>query len=269
MTGMILCAGRGERFKPYTELLPKPALPFLGAPLISYPYHYLKMCSDLHKIVINTHHLAYEMKKQAEKIIKDKTLLFSEEKDLLLTGGGVVKMASLVFEKKDFLVLNGDSVFLHPNVNFLNTVLEVHRSSQAQATLVITSQPYDKNTSFSPVWYEASTKKISLKKKKGFSPALYIGVMALSYSLIKKMPSRKPFHIFQEDFFNEESTKAFYDPQVLWFEIGDLKSYLRSSVSVSQILKQSPYLLKNFLFQDVFSFSHFKEEDFKSLLPQN
>ena len=52
MKAMILAAGRGERMRPLTDLLPKPLLPVAGKPLIQYHLEALRN-AGLQHIVIN------------------------------------------------------------------------------------------------------------------------------------------------------------------------------------------------------------------------
>ncbi len=52
MKAMILAAGRGERMRPLTDLLPKPLLAVAGKPLIQYHLEALAV-AGLHDIVIN------------------------------------------------------------------------------------------------------------------------------------------------------------------------------------------------------------------------
>ena len=42
MKAMVLCAGLGTRLRPLTERWPKPAMPFLGQPLLRYHLAVLK-----------------------------------------------------------------------------------------------------------------------------------------------------------------------------------------------------------------------------------
>ncbi|NPA96540.1 MAG: NTP transferase domain-containing protein [Crenarchaeota archaeon] len=49
---MVLAAGKGERLKPFTETRPKPLIPILDRPLISYPLELLKRINVSHSIIV-------------------------------------------------------------------------------------------------------------------------------------------------------------------------------------------------------------------------
>jgi len=57
MIAMVLAAGRGERMRPLTHFLPKPAIPVLGRPMIE---QVLRQLADLgvRDVVMNLHHQA-------------------------------------------------------------------------------------------------------------------------------------------------------------------------------------------------------------------
>ena len=56
MRGMVLAAGRGERMRPLTYRLAKPAIPVLNRPLLSYGLRLLRQAGVRHAAV-NAHHL--------------------------------------------------------------------------------------------------------------------------------------------------------------------------------------------------------------------
>ena len=56
MKAMLLSAGYGNRFKPHTNKVAKPAIPFLNIPMLGYPIYYLEQIG-IEKLAINTHYL--------------------------------------------------------------------------------------------------------------------------------------------------------------------------------------------------------------------
>ncbi|MEK6556075.1 MAG: sugar phosphate nucleotidyltransferase, partial [Bdellovibrionota bacterium] len=56
MKAMILTAGLGTRFRPHTDKLAKPALPFLNIPLMGYSLFHLESLG-IKDLVLNLHHL--------------------------------------------------------------------------------------------------------------------------------------------------------------------------------------------------------------------
>ena len=107
MKAMILAAGFGKRLGHLTQSTPKPLIKVKGQPLIKYHLSKL-LAADYSQIVINTHYLSDEIINYVEnEFNSDPRIIFSIEKEILGTGGGI-KKALHHFGNDDFLVLNSD-----------------------------------------------------------------------------------------------------------------------------------------------------------------
>src|SRR3989304_5998604 len=136
MKAMILAAGLGPRLRPLTNNLPKPLLPLADRPLIHYNLLLLKKYG-ITEVMINLHYHADKMK----KVLGDGSDLgvrisYSEEPEILGTGGGVKKV-SRFFGNRPFLLMNGDILV---DVN-LDKVVEYHLKKKATATMVLRQDP--------------------------------------------------------------------------------------------------------------------------------
>lgn len=107
MKAMILAAGFGKRLGHLTQSTPKPLIKVKGQPLIKYHLSKL-LAADYSQIVINTHYLSDEIINYVKnEFNNDPRIIFSIEKEILGTGGGI-KKALNYFGNDDFLVLNSD-----------------------------------------------------------------------------------------------------------------------------------------------------------------
>jgi len=110
MKAMILAAGRGERMRPLTDVLPKPMLTVSGMPLIEY--HIRKLAKvGIKDIVIN---LAW-LGEKIENYLGDGkefnvNISYSWEREgALETAGGIINaLPYLTHNDEPFLVVNGD-----------------------------------------------------------------------------------------------------------------------------------------------------------------
>ena len=106
---MILAAGFGKRMLPLTAKTPKPLIKIGPKNLLERSIELL-INIGINELVINTHHLSYEI----GNFLKNKNYGISinavKEGELLDTGGGILN-ATKKFENNPFFVLNPDTIW--------------------------------------------------------------------------------------------------------------------------------------------------------------
>ena len=107
MKAMILAAGRGERMRPLTDVLPKPLLTVAGKPLIVY--HLEKLSAlGIQEVVINIAYLGDKIRHAlGDGSQWGVSIVYSEEPEPLETAGALVHALPLLGEAP-FLLINGD-----------------------------------------------------------------------------------------------------------------------------------------------------------------
>ena len=108
MKAMILAAGRGERMRPLTDLLPKPLLAAGGKPLIVH--HIEKLAAaGVTQLVINHAWLGHKLVAAlGDGSALGVSIHWSAEESALETAGGIVQALPLL-GYEPFLVINGDT----------------------------------------------------------------------------------------------------------------------------------------------------------------
>ncbi|WP_421284871.1 N-acetylmuramate alpha-1-phosphate uridylyltransferase MurU [Aeromonas veronii] len=108
MKAMILAAGRGERMRPLTDLLPKPLLAVGGKPLIVHHIEKLKAVG-VTELVINHAWLGHKLVESlGDGSALGVAIHWSAEESALETAGGIVQALPLL-GAAPFLVINGDT----------------------------------------------------------------------------------------------------------------------------------------------------------------
>ncbi len=100
----ILAAGKGTRMKPLTDQKPKPLIEYRGRPILDHALEKLDKFG-VQQVVINLHYLGDMIKTHLEDR-KSPEIIFSEEDELLETGGGIKK--AIGYFNEPFFVLSGD-----------------------------------------------------------------------------------------------------------------------------------------------------------------
>ncbi len=137
MRAMILAAGLGTRMQPLSDLRPKPILPVLGIPLLAWPLAWLAR-HGIREVVLNVHHLPYATRAAAEAWAPPGlSVHFSEEPDLLDTGGGIRRAAGFLRESDPSVVIAGDMIC---DLDLSSLVLQ-HRARRDRLTLALREDP--------------------------------------------------------------------------------------------------------------------------------
>jgi mannose-1-phosphate guanylyltransferase len=177
---MLLSAGRGLRFRPVTERIPKPLIPFLNVPLIDVHIAALA-AARVPEIGVNLHHLG----DQVESHLRDRAanspkLRFFREPVLLGTAGALANAADFL-SSGDFLVVNSDAAIAP---DFRSLIARHRESGRAATLLVVENRDPDRYTPL-----EAEGDRITGFGGRPRRPLLFTGVSVLSPRLLPAIPA--------------------------------------------------------------------------------
>jgi mannose-1-phosphate guanylyltransferase len=179
MRAILLCAGKGIRFRPVTDALPKPLLPFLNVALARAHLRRLHQ-AGFGEVAVNLHHLPDEIQRDLSQQPADlPKLTFFHEPEILGTAGAL-RNAAAFLDGDDFLVVNADAAI---TPDFAGLIAR-HRDSRRAATLLVTEnrQP----DLYTPLQSEGD--RITGFGIHGPRPLLYTGVCVLSSRLLRRIP---------------------------------------------------------------------------------
>lgn len=132
MRAMILAAGYGTRLWPLTIDRAKPAIPFMGRPLVGYVAEYLARYG-FREVVVNLHHRPESVRAALGDGTRFGVQLHYVEEPVILGTGGALDNARAQLEGDAFVVINGK---LATDID-LREALATHRRTGALATLIL------------------------------------------------------------------------------------------------------------------------------------
>ncbi|MBK6381432.1 MAG: NTP transferase domain-containing protein [Chitinophagaceae bacterium] len=137
MRAMIFSAGLGTRFKPWTDQHPKALAPVNGKSLLQRNIEYLQKYG-ITDVVVNVHHFGDQIKEAIKKNNGwgSNVIVSDETKQVLETGGGLLKARGLLESSEPFVTLNVDIL---TDLN-LNKLFEFHTKRQPLISFGVTSR---------------------------------------------------------------------------------------------------------------------------------
>jgi NDP-sugar pyrophosphorylase family protein len=148
MKAMILAAGFGTRLFPLTIDRTKPAIPFLGKPLVGYVAEYIARFG-FKDVVVNLHHQPGSVKKAlGDGSAFGVKIHYTYEQPKILGTAGALDNARHLLEDDTFLIVNGKII---TDID-IDSALRTHKKSGALATMVL--KPNTKREKFSEVFVE-------------------------------------------------------------------------------------------------------------------
>jgi len=242
MKAMILAAGFGTRLFPLTIDRTKPAIPFLGKPLVGYVAEYVARFG-FKDIVVNLHHQPESVKEALGNGAQfGVEIQYTVESPDILGTGGALDNARTLLEDDTFLVINGKII---TDID-ISAALETHRRSGALATMVL--KPNANREKFTIVETEND-----LIKGFGNFPDLYTVEQLATHDSPPPTPLMfTGIHIMEPRVFDyiprgvySDSVPIFYRPAVErgeriaahvtdgnWFELSTIPRYLDISLAM-------------------------------------
>lgn len=182
---MVLAAGFGTRLWPLTLDRAKPAVPFLGKPLVTSCVEQL-FEHGADRVVVNTHHKPESIRRALSDF--GSRVRFSHEDLILGTAGGLAHALANGHLNPDLptLIVNG-KLFL--DLDF-SKILQGHVRSGAKVTMVLRTNK--EREEFREVLFEKN-RVIGFeagRTPKSARPLLFTGVHVIEPSVLKKIPHR-------------------------------------------------------------------------------
>lgn len=242
MNVMLLAAGEGTRLRPFTNILPKPAVPFLTVPLAAHALGFLRGVK-VRNLVVNTFHLPHKIHELFHTLPHGaQSLHFSDEHgEILGSGGGLGKARALFVGGGDFIMMNADEVILPKDSDVLQNAIQAHKASGALATLLVIDHP-GVGTQFGGVWANPNN-RIQGFGKTSFPTSTkawhFVGVQILSEKIFEYIAPTGSSNILYDAVtagIAKGETVQVFPFEGSWFETGNIKDFLEASKQCIQFL---------------------------------
>ncbi|HKP73147.1 MAG TPA: NDP-sugar synthase [Pyrinomonadaceae bacterium] len=252
MRAMILAAGYGTRLWPLTLDRAKPALPFMGRPLVGYVAEYLARYG-CREIIVNLHHRPTSVRAAlGDGSMFGVELSYVEEPDILGTSGALDN-ARAFLEGDTFVVVNGK---IATDLD-LREALATHRRERALATLVLRrntererystvhtedglvksfggypapSPPASDNAGSAP-----RTSQQEEEQQREDAPLMFTGIQILEPRIFSYIPRDKPSdsvpHVYIPAIARGERIAA-HVGSGMWHELSTIRRYLDISLTL-------------------------------------
>ena len=223
MKAFVLAAGRGERFRPVTESIPKALLPFLNVPLVVGHLERLRRYG-VREAGVNLHHLGDQIERRLGEYPGELPELELFRETRLLGTAGALRNARDWLAGDDFLVVNADAaIAFDPAPLFAR-----HRAARADATLLVVENREPRR--YTPL--QAEGDRIARFGGEGPAPLLYTGVCVLSPRLLDRIPPGETSLVADlwEPLLEERGTIAWMRHAGGFADLGRPRDFLRATL---------------------------------------
>lgn len=245
MRAMILAAGYGTRLWPLTIDRAKPAIPFMGRPLVGYVAEYLAR-HDFRDIVVNLHHQSESIRTALGDGSRFGVRFHYVEEPIILGTSGALDNARDLLDGDAFVVINGK---LATDIN-LGAALETHRRTRALATLVLRPNPQRERYSMVHVsdglitsfgGFSASDNAgadlimEAEKEGSGAVPLMFTGIQVFDPRVFDLIPRGVFSHSVTDVFIpaiERGERVAAHVAEGSWYELSTVRRYLETSIAL-------------------------------------
>lgn len=240
MRGMILAAGLGERIRPLSDLRPKPVLPVLGMPVIGLGLRLLAQ-HGVREVAINRHHLPAVLTERTRAVCPPGLgVTWSDEPELLGTGGALRRVAGFLRESDPCLLLAGD-MLLDAD---LTKLVDRHRARGAAVSFLLKEDRRGSLFGTIGVDSDARVRRIGSHFDLGgeVRAGIYAHATVISSDALAGLPERDAFNHLTEwivphlaegadDVFGEVLAEG----ECTWEPVGTLGEYLRANLACPEL----------------------------------
>ena len=182
---IVLAAGRGTRFKPLTDTMPKPLVPVAGKPLLDYALDYLHD-AGMDRVVVNCSYKAEMLKAHVQQRTQPH-IMISHEPTPLETGGGIYYALPLL-HNAPFIALNSDIICRDTASSSMQRLMETWQEGLRAVLLV---HPVDKAIGYDGRgdFFVSDEGKLRRRQEHETAPYVFAGVQLLHPAIFHDAPA--------------------------------------------------------------------------------
>lgn len=229
MKAMILAAGLGTRLKPFTNHHPKALAMVNGKAILQRNIEFLASFG-IKEVIVNVHHFT----DQIINLINENngfgsTITISDEtKEVLETGGGLMKAKDFLNGEEPFVLLNVDIL---TNMN-IDKMIEPHLSSKALATLCVSQRKTSRYFLFDEQDNLCGWRNVNVNQETIVKPAdnyiekAFWGIHVISPQIFQLIKREGKFSIVDAymDLCKDHTIKAYDDTDSKFIDVGKPES---------------------------------------------
>jgi MurNAc alpha-1-phosphate uridylyltransferase len=183
---IVLAAGLGTRMRGHDDKLPKPLVKVSGKALIDYALDRLTD-AGVEQVVVNVHYMADALEGHLAKRKRPCVVISDERRELMGTGGGVVKALPQLGDAP-FFYMNSDTLWIDGVQPNLQRLAEAFDPAEMDALLLLapttTSIGYDQRGDFSM----SADGRIRRRPEREVVPFAYASAAVFSPALFRDAP---------------------------------------------------------------------------------
>jgi len=231
---MVMAAGLGKRMRPLTATRPKPLVEVAGKPLIDHCLDRLR-AAGVKKAVVNVHYLANALEAHLNNRVKGIEIVISDErKQLLETGGGLVKALPLI-DADPFLAVNSDNLWIDGPVDSLRLLAASWDDSRMDALLLLVPLANAHCHKGQGDFHMSGAGKLRRRRPGAVAPFVFTGIQMISKRLLRDAPGGPFSTNLLWDRAIEEGRAFGAVHQGLWFDVGTPQSISMTEAALENV----------------------------------
>lgn len=219
---VIMAGGKGERLRPYTQILPKPLVPINNKPMLEHIIENFQYF-NFNKFHLILNHQANLIKSYFDNIKKNLKINYIKEPKVLGTAGGLRYLNKI--SSDDFIVANCDTLF---KINYAK-LYKYHKQNNNLMTVVVSNSRHTFQYGFCKT---NKNKLLSIVEKPKFNFTVNTGLYLFNKKIIKLIPKGKKFDmtdLIKKCLDIKKNINVFKISPSSWNDLGQIKEFTKIS----------------------------------------
>lgn len=229
-SAVILAGGLGTRLKEVVQDVPKAMAPINGRPFLEYQLGFIEQ-SGIRNVILATGYKSEVIFEHFGYNFSSLSICYSNEDELLGTGGGLIKAANLADPTQHLFAMNGDTFFPIS----LTKMMQSHQARQADFTMAMIKNTDSDRYSAFDITPDGRLLPASNSSSINKSGGIYLFSPAMVSDLQSRVVEQLSFeHDLTPSYFNSDLKLFAYVADAPFIDIGIPEDYYKAGLLIDE-----------------------------------